>query len=373
MTTGRHRVLAIVGTRPEGIKMAPVVCELNRRADRFDTVLVGTGQHREMLGQVLAAFGLRPAIDLELMQHDQSLGEFASRSLRAVSRLLADLKPAAILVQGDTTTVMTAALAAFYGRVRVGHVEAGLRSFDRFNPFPEEINRRIAGAVADWHFAPTDRARQNLLREGVPEGSIFVTGNTIVDALQSIRLDGGFEDRNLDAVDFEQHRVLLVTAHRRENHGPPLVAICEALKVLALGHKDVEIVYPVHLNPNVRGPVRAILGSTPRVHLVDPVSYGDLLRLMRRCFLILTASGGTQEEAPSFQKPVLILREVTERPEVVEVGAGKIVGTDTGRIIEETSRLLEDPSQYAAMSSAANPFGDGRAARRIVDILAGAL
>jgi UDP-N-acetylglucosamine 2-epimerase (non-hydrolysing) len=369
----RVRVLAIVGTRPEGIKMAPVVCELNRHPDRFDTVLVGTGQHRDMLGQVLAAFGLRPSIDLELMQHDQGLGEFASRSLRAVSKLLADLKPAAILVQGDTTTVMTASLAAFYARVRVGHVEAGLRSFDRFNPFPEEINRRIAGAVADWHFAPTDRARQNLLREGVPDGNVFVTGNTIVDALRSIRLDGGFEDRALDAVDFERHRVLLVTAHRRENHGPPLVAICEALKRLAQRFRDVEVVYPVHLNPNVRGPVREILGSMERVHLVDPVSYGDLLRLMRRCYLILTDSGGIQEEAPSFHKPVLILREVTERPEVVEVGAGKIVGTDAGRIVEEAARLLDQQAAYAAMSSVANPFGDGRAAERIVDILANAL
>src|SRR5439155_15777732 len=205
----------------------------------------------------------------------------------------------------------------------------------------------------------TERARQNLLREGVSESSVFVTGNTIVDALRSIRLDGGFEVRKLDAVDFAGHRVLLVTAHRRENHGPPLVAICEALKTLARRFADVDIVYPVHLNPNVRGPVREILGSVERVHLVDPVSYGDLLRLMRRCFLILTDSGGIQEEAPSFHKPVLILREVTERPEVVEVGAGKIVGTDTERIVEEASRLLEQPLAYAAMSSAENPFGDG--------------
>jgi len=232
---------------------------------------------------------------------------------------------------------------------------------------------RYAGAVADWHFAPTDPARQNLLREGVSESSVFVTGNTIVDALRSIPLEGAIEDRKLDSDDFDGHRVLLVTAHRRENHGPPLVAICEALKQLAVRFPDIEVVYPVHLNPNVRGPVREVLGSTARVHLVDPVSYGDLLRLMRQCFLILTDSGGIQEEAPSFHKPVLILREVTERPEVVEVGAGRIVGTDTGRIVEETARLLDQPGAYAAMSSAANPFGDGRAAERIVDILATAL
>src|SRR5438132_4176532 len=261
--------------------MAPVVLELQRWPSVFDHTLVNTSQHREMVVQALTLFGMKPDVDLDLMEHNQTLGSFASRSLSSLSNLLAELKPDVILIQGDTTTVMIAALAAFYQGIKVGHVEAGLRSFDRRNPFPEEINRKIAGAVADWHFAPTERARQNLLREGVSEANVFVTGNTIVDALRSIRLEGGFEDCNLDSIDFDRHRVLLVTAHRRENHGPPLVAICEALKALARRFADVEVVYPVHLNPNVRGPVREVLGSIDRVHLVDPVSYGDLLRLMR--------------------------------------------------------------------------------------------
>jgi UDP-N-acetylglucosamine 2-epimerase (non-hydrolysing) len=369
----RRRIMTIMGTRPEGIKMAPVIRELRRRSEQFEAVVVATGQHREMLGQVLAAFDIQPQIDLALMQHNQALAAFASRAIAALSNLYAEMKPDAVLVQGDTTTVMSAALAAFYHRIKVGHVEAGLRSFDRQNPFPEEINRRVAGCVADLHFAPTERAKQNLLREGVPPGSVFVTGNTIVDALQSIRLEGEFENRSLDAVAVSGRRIILVTAHRRENHGPPLAAICDALRTLVAKFKDIEVVYPVHLNPSVRGPVFDSLGSTPRIHLVDPVSYGDLLRLMQRCHLILTDSGGIQEEAPSFHKPVLVLRDVTERPEVIEVGAGKIVGTNRDRIVAETSRLLSDPAAYQAMSSTANPFGDGRAAERIVDALAKAL
>jgi UDP-N-acetylglucosamine 2-epimerase (non-hydrolysing) len=368
-----RRVTVIVGTRPEGIKMAPVVRALRDRPEQFQTTVVSTGQHREMLEQVLSAFGIRPDVDLGLMQRDQGLAEFAARSLSAVSRLIADLKPDAILVQGDTTSVMTAALAAFYNGVKVGHVEAGLRSFDRRNPFPEEINRRVAGCVADLHFAPTEGARANLLREGVPPASVFVTGNTIVDALRSIRLDGDFENASLSSAPFGTNRVLLVTAHRRENHGAALLSICQALKALVERFDDVQVIYPVHLNPNVTGPVREVLGSTPRVRLIDPVSYGDLLRLMKRSYLILTDSGGIQEEAPSFQKPVLILRDVTERPEVVEAGAGKIVGTETHRIVEEAARLLSDPAAYQAMTSARNPFGDGRAAERIVDILAESL
>ncbi len=366
----RFKVATVVGTRPEGIKMAPVIQALNRRKDVFDHTFVSTAQHREMLDHVLQVFGIRPDVDLQLMQPDQRLAHFAARALAALSDLFAQLAPDAVLVQGDTTTVMIAALAAFYHGVKVGHVEAGLRSFDRRNPFPEEINRRMAGVVAELHFAPTERARGNLLREGVAPESVFVTGNTIVDALQSMPLEGGFENEELNSVGLDRHRVLLVTAHRRENHGPPLISICEAIKTLVATFEDVEVVYPVHRNPNVQGPVRNALGSTPRVHLVDPVSYGDLLRLMKRCRLILTDSGGIQEEAPSFHKPVLILREVTERPEVIEVGAGRIVGTDSARIVEEASRLLSDAEAYRAMSSAQNPFGDGHAAERIVNILA---
>lgn len=369
----RFKVATVVGTRPEGIKMAPVIHALNRRKDLFDHTFVSTAQHREMLDDVHRVFGIKPDIDLELMQPNQRLAQFAARAISSLSDLFVEVAPDAILVQGDTTTVMAAGLAAFYHGIKVGHVEAGLRSFDRRNPFPEEINRKIAGCVADLHFAPTERAQGNLLREGVPPESVFVTGNTIVDALRSIPIEGPFENEVLNSIPFERQRVLLVTAHRRENHGPPLTSICEALKTLVAEFADVEVVYPVHLNPNVQKPVRDVLASIPRVHLVDPVSYGDLLRLMKRSYLILTDSGGIQEEAPSFHKPVLVLREVTERPEVIEVGAGRIVGTDTGRIIEETSRLLSDPSAYSVMSSAENPFGDGRAAERIVTILAEAL
>jgi len=273
-----------------------------------------------------------------------------------------------VLVQGDTTTVMAAGLAAFYNGVKVGHVEAGLRSFDRRNPFPEEINRKITASVADLHFAPT-RAKANLLREGVAEESIFVTGNTIVDALQSIRLEGAFENPELNSLSAQSRRLLLGTAHRRENHGAPLAAISRALKDLVTKFNDIEIIFPVRLNPNVRGPVRDLLGSAPRIWLTEPLSYPDLLRLMQRCHFILTDSGGIQEEAPSFHKPVLILREVTERLEVVEAGAGKIVGTDENLIVQEASRLLTDSETYERMSSAPNPFGDGGAAERIAQTL----
>jgi UDP-N-acetylglucosamine 2-epimerase (non-hydrolysing) len=365
----RAKIVTIIGTRPEGIKMAPVVLELRRRAERFEQLVVATGQHREMLEQVLAPFEIRPDVNLELMQPGQDPAEFAARAIAALARLFADEQPAAVLLQGDTTTVMSAAIAGCYRKVAVGHVEAGLRSFDRRNPFPEEINRRIAGCLADFHFAPTTGARDNLLREGIPKERIFVTGNTIVDALQSIHLDGPFENEKLSALHFGKRRMLLVTAHRRENHGEPLADICQALKALAARFDDVEIVYPVHLNPNVRGLVTDVLGSVPRIHLLEPVSYGDLLRLMQRCCFILTDSGGIQEEAPSFKKPVLILRDVTERPEVVEVGAGKIVGTQTERVVAEASRLLTDPAAYSAMASADNPFGDGHAAERIADAL----
>jgi UDP-N-acetylglucosamine 2-epimerase (non-hydrolysing) len=366
----RRKVVTIIGTRPEAIKMAPVIRELARHGDAFEHVLVTTAQHREMLDQVLGAFDIKPDVDLSLMQQNQSLAAFASRSLVSLSELLSELNPDAILVQGDTTTVMSAALAAFYQGVQVGHVEAGLRSFDRRNPFPEEINRRIAGCLSSLHFAPTERARQNLLREGVPDETVFVTGNTVVDALKSIRLEERFDDETLARLDYTGRRILLVTAHRRENHGARLRSICRALKTLVASFDDVEVVYPVHLNPNVSGAVHEELDGVARVHLVKPVSYTDLLRLMSRCYLILTDSGGIQEEAPSFHKPVLVLRELTERPEVIEAGAGKITGTESSRIVEVAGELLTDAREYAKMSSVENPFGDGHAAERIVRILA---
>jgi UDP-N-acetylglucosamine 2-epimerase (non-hydrolysing) len=366
----RRKVVTVVGTRPEGIKMAPVIQALNRRKELFQHVFVSTAQHREMLDSVLRAFNLKPDIDLQLMKPDQRLAHFAATALSTLAELFAELRPDAVLVQGDTTTVMSAGLAAFYNGVKVGHVEAGLRSFDRRNPFPEEINRRITGCVADLHFAPTARARANLLNEGVPDERVFVTGNTIVDALHSMPVNGCFEDPELNSLNWKGRRWLLVTAHRRENHGAPLAAICESLKTLVSRFDDVEVVYPVHLNPNVRAPVFAALGAIPRIRLLGPVSYRDLLRLMELCHFVLTDSGGIQEEAPSFHKPVLILREVTERPEVVESGAGKIVGTSKHRIVEEATRLLGDGETYQRMSSAPNPFGDGQAAERIAQILA---
>ena len=365
----RRKIVTIMGTRPEAIKMAPVIRELERRGGVFDHTVVTTAQHREMLDQVLSVFNIKPDIDLGLMKHDHGLADFASRSLSAVSDLLAQLRPDAILIQGDTTTAMTAALAAFYQKIRVGHVEAGLRSFDRRNPFPEEINRRIAGCLADMHFAPTERARLNLLREGTSEEDVFVTGNTIVDALQSIDTDGGFDDENLSKIEMQGKRVLLVTAHRRENHGEPLRSLCRALKTLANMFDDVEIIYPVHLNVNVTRPATEELGGA-RVHLLKPISYSDLLRLMARCYFILTDSGGVQEEAPSFHKPVLVLREVTERPELIEAGGGKVIGASHDRVVEEAARLLTDRSEFERMKAAVNPFGDGHAAERIVDILA---
>jgi UDP-N-acetylglucosamine 2-epimerase (non-hydrolysing) len=365
----KPKVVTVVGTRPEVIKMAPVVLELERRPSEFEHVLVTTSQHREMLQTALALFGMKLAVDLELMRENQSLAAFASRSLASLANLFGDLKPDIILIQGDTTTVMTAGLAAFYLGVRVGHVEAGLRSFQRRNPFPEEINRRIAGCVTDLHFAPTDRARDNLVREGVAETDVFVTGNTIVDALQSIPPIERFDEPRLGTVDYQSSRVILVTAHRRENHGPNLQKICDALREIVSRFPDVEIVLPVHLNPNVQSVIFRELGETPRIHLTDPISYRDLLGVMSKCYLILTDSGGIQEEAVSFHKPVLVLREVTERPEVVEVGAGKVIGVETEAVVSEVADLMKNEERYRTMATATNPFGDGRAAERIVDVL----
>jgi len=364
-----RKVVTVIGTRPEVIKMAPVIRELDRRPAAFEQIIVATAQHRQMLDQVLAVFNIEPNIDLGLMQDNQDLAEFASRSLVALSDLFSSLNPDAVLVQGDTTTVMTAALAAFYKGIRVGHVEAGLRSFDRYHPFPEEINRRVAGCLANFHFAPTERAKLNLLREGVPSDDVFVTGNTIVDALMSVSPGEAFDDKRLASALDDRKRLILITAHRRENHGEPLLSICAALKTLTQKFSDIEIVYPVHLNPKVSTVVREQLAGVDGIVLVDPVTYPDLLRLMKRCYLILTDSGGIQEEAPSFHKPVLVLREVTERPEVIEANAGRVVGTRTEDIVGAVSILLENASEYSRMSAVENPFGDGHAAERIADIL----
>ncbi len=363
---GRIHVVTIVGTRPEAIKMAPVVRELARRSDRFDSTLVATSQHRQLLDMTLADLGLRTDYDLDLMRPGQRLADFAALALVAVTETLQTLSPHMLLVQGDTTSVAAGALAAFYRRVPVGHVEAGLRSFDRTQPFPEETNRRIAGLVADLHFAPTEVARQNLLAEGVKDGSIEVTGNTVVDALRMMRRDAVPTDPHVAEIVRQPGTLLLVTTHRRENHGAPLREVCSALKEIARAHREVRMVLPVHPNPSVRGVLREILGDEPNIHLIDPVTYSDFHHLLKRCYFVLSDSGGVQEEAATLGKPILILREVTERPEVVTSGVGLLVGTDRSRIVQEAERLLTDRDAYDTMHHSENPFGDGHAAERIV-------
>jgi UDP-N-acetylglucosamine 2-epimerase (non-hydrolysing) len=360
------RVLSAFGTRPEAIKMAPVVRELQKYPERIENLVCVTAQHREMLDQVLDWFQIEPDYDLDLMQPDQGLGEFASRALVAVSNVLQEVRPDVVLVQGDTTTALVAALAAFYQQIPVGHVEAGLRTRDRYSPFPEEMNRRIADVLATFAFAPTERAAAALRAEQVPEENIFVTGNSVVDALlmtvqRPVSLELGFR--------LNDRRLILVTAHRRESFGAPLESLCQALRDLAERNADVEIVYPVHLNPNVRDPVGRILARQPRVHLLEPLRYEQFAHLMARSHLILTDSGGIQEEAPVLGKPTLVMRETTERPEAIEAGTARLVGTDRARIVAEAERLLHDQEAYRAMAQAGSPFGDGRAAERIVNIL----
>ncbi|MEM1097087.1 MAG: UDP-N-acetylglucosamine 2-epimerase (non-hydrolyzing) [Bacteroidota bacterium] len=363
------RVAVVVGTRPEAIKMAPVIRTLKARPHQFEPIVVSTGQHREMLDQVFALFDLTPDIDLGLMKPNQSLNDFSARAFAALSQTWAELKPDVVLVQGDTATVTIAGLSAFYAGIQVGHIEAGLRSFDRYNPFPEEVNRKVASAVADYHFAPTAQAADNLRAERVDADEIYLTGNTIVDALQTVDLSAGFRSPGLEGKDFTGKQMIFVTSHRRENHGTPLRNICRAIRRIIRQSPHAEVVYPVHLNPNVRSVVEHELRLCERVHLIDPVPYDDLLRLLDQSTLILTDSGGIQEEAPSFNTPLLILRETTERPEVVECGAGKLVGTDTDRIVQESLRLLHDTAYYHSMQEVENPFGDGQAARRIADTL----
>jgi UDP-N-acetylglucosamine 2-epimerase (non-hydrolysing) len=370
------KVLSVFGTRPEAVKMAPVVRAL-ARTEGIEARVCVTAQHREMLDQILSLFQLKPDYDLDLMRSDQSLAELSAAIFTHLDPVLDDFKPHWVFVQGDTTTVAVAALLAYYHRIRVGHVEAGLRTHDKWQPFPEEINRRIAGVTADLHFAPTEWARQNLLREGVDDKTIAVTGNPVIDALQFVakqpdvesitQLLDGLGIGNRESVP-GKHRLILVTAHRRENFGAPLEAICHALKELA-ARGDIEIIYPVHLNPNVQEPVNRILKNIPHISLLPPLDYLPLVQLMKHAALILTDSGGIQEEAPVFGIPVLVLREITERPEGIEAGTLKLVGTDSGRIVEWTNRLLDDPSAYGQMAKAANPFGDGHAAEKIVQAL----
>jgi UDP-N-acetylglucosamine 2-epimerase (non-hydrolysing) len=357
-------VMTIFGTRPEAIKMAPLIKEL-KKDPGFEVTVCVTAQHREMLDQVLDIFRIVPDYDLDIMKEKQSLSGITSRVLTGLEEILKKEKPDMVLVHGDTTTTFAASLASFYNHISVGHVEAGLRTFDKYFPYPEEMNRKLTGSLADIHFAPTSRARNNLLAEGVKAEYIYVTGNTVIDAM-SETVDRGyaFRDPTLGKLDFEKRRVIMITAHRRENWGQPLKNICSAFKDIVDRYDDVELVYLVHLNPAVSETAFSILGEIPRVHLLPPLDMKETHNLMDRCAMVLTDSGGLQEEAPHLGKPVLVLRDVTERPEAVEAGTLKVIGTDRERILEEVSMLLDDSALYGRMAGSVNPFGDGRASER---------
>ena len=361
------KVLSVFGTRPEAVKMAPIVKQLMKVKEIEARVCV-TAQHRQMLDQVLDLFQITPNYDLDLMRDNQSLPELSAAIFTHLDKVLTEFQPDWVLIQGDTTTVAITALLAYYRHIKVGHVEAGLRTHDKWQPYPEEINRRVAGVAADLHFAPTEWSRDNLLRENTPTELIVVTGNPVIDALKYVTEQGEPKEISELLSRFKGKKVILVTAHRRENFGQPIENICYALKEMA-SRGDVEIVYPVHLNPNVQEPVNRILKGVEGVTLLPPLDYLPLVHLMKNATLILTDSGGIQEEAPSFGIPVLVMRKTTERPEGVDAGTLKLVGTETSHIVQEANRLLDNESEYAKMAKASNPYGDGHAAERIVDAL----
>ena len=366
------KVLSVFGTRPEAIKIAPIVRLLTQTPGVESRVCV-TAQHRQMLDQVLALFQIRPDYDLDLMRDNQSLAEISASIFTHLDPVLTDFKPDWVLVVGDTATVVMTSLLAYYRRIKVGHIEAGLRTHNKWHPFPEELNRRIATVIADLHFAPTEWSKGNLLREGIDEKNIVITGNPVIDAMNFVVQQEEPQEittllERLGTRRLETKRLILVTAHRRENFGKPFENICHAIKELAT-REDVEIVYPVHLNPNVQEPVNRILKGTPRVTLLPPLDYRPMVHLMKHAKLLITDSGGLQEEAPSLGIPVLVLRETTERPEGIEAGTLKLVGTETNQIVREAERLLDDPAAHAKMAKAVNPYGDGHAAERIIQTL----
>lgn len=363
------KILTIFGTRPEAIKMAPLVKELERR-EEIDSKVCVTAQHREMLDQVLELFEITPEFDLNIMKSRQSLTGITNRILEGLEELFASEKPDMILVHGDTTTTFASGLAAFYQQIRVGHVEAGLRTFDKYFPFPEEMNRKLTGALADLHFAPTKGSKVNLLREGINDSDIFITGNTVIDAMEhTVEENYVFENKELNEIDFKNKKVIMITAHRRENWGKGIDNICDSLSKIVEENKNVELVYLVHLNPVVKDVVEAKLGGKDRVHLLPPLDTKETHNLMNKCFMVMTDSGGLQEEAPHLGKPVLVLRGVTERPEAVDAGTVKLVGTDMDKIISEANKLINDEAYYTEMSKAVNPYGDGAASKRIVDAI----
>jgi UDP-N-acetylglucosamine 2-epimerase (non-hydrolysing) len=360
----------VLGTRPEAIKLALVIHELRRRPAEFETAVVHTGQHRTMLDNALQYFKIKPDFDLDVMRANQSLSSLTSRVLDTVENACHRFSPDMMLVQGDTTTAFASALAAYYGKIPVGHIEAGLRSYDIYNPFPEEANRRLVSVVTEIHFAPTANSRDALMAEGVPANKIVVTGNTVVDALRGLsQLPHSWENTPLAGIPEDNSRLVLVTSHRRESLGTDQQNMCLALKDLVKAHPDIRVIYPVHMNPNVRTTINSLLGDTDRIHLTEPLDYITFVSLLRRCFLVLTDSGGIQEEAPTFRKPVLVLRRVTERPEASEFGLARIIGMSREGIVRETERLLTDKEAYLDMSAEGNPYGDGRAAERILEAI----
>ena len=372
----RIRILSVFGTRPEAIKMAPLIHAL-QSDDTFESQVCVTAQHRQMLDQVLELFGITPDYDLNLMREGQSLSGITCDVLRGMRRVLEEFAPQLVLVHGDTTTTLAASLAAFYRRITVGHVEAGLRTGNIDSPWPEEMNRRVTDLVATWHFAPTERSRANLLREGADPQRVILTGNTVIDALLQVcarlRHDTALSTRLAKQFDFldEQRQLILVTGHRRESFGEPFVNFCKALRSIALQRPGVQLVYAVHLNPQVQQPVRSILSDLPNVHLIPPQDYLPFVYLLTRAHLIVTDSGGIQEEAPTLGKPVLVVRDTTERPEAIEAGTARLVGTNTNRIVAAVTGLLDDEVDYARMARAHNPYGDGQATRRILEVLRG--
>lgn len=366
------KTMLVFGTRPEAIKMAPVICELHKRPEVFDPLIIVTGQHRQMLDQVLKLFNIKPDIDLSIMTEGQTLNDVANRVLAGIEKVLQTEKPDIVLVQGDTTSAFATTMAAYHHRIPVGHIEAGLRTQDKYNPFPEEMNRHLISVLADLHFAPTEGAKQNLLKEGVLEDRIHVTGNTVIDAILSIRReDHVFDNKILNQIDYTRKKVILLTTHRRESFGKPMRNTLYAVKEIVMRHPEVEIVFPVHYNPNVRKAVEHTIGGSDRIHLIDPLDYESFVQLMNKSYLILTDSGGIQEEAPSLGKPVLVLRETTERPEGIEAGTARLVGTDPERIVAGVTELMINPAVYHQMAMASNPYGDGCASERIVNILSG--
>jgi UDP-N-acetylglucosamine 2-epimerase (non-hydrolysing) len=372
------KVMLVFGTRPEAIKMCPLVKEFQKDPEHFETVVCVTGQHREMLDQVLEIFGVVPDYDLNIMKQGQDLYDVTARVLTGMRDVLDKVKPDVVLVHGDTTTSMAAAMAAFYLQIPVGHVEAGLRTHNLLSPWPEEMNRQVTGRIATYHFAPTTLSRENLLREGVDPEKITVTGNTVIDALHWVVgnvLSKGYvpEDPSVASLPQNDRRMVLITGHRRENFGEGFISMCTAIRDLAAKYPEMDFVYPMHLNPNVRKAVRQVFGemagSTGNLYFIEPLGYLDFVYLMSRSYIVLTDSGGIQEEAPGLGKPVLVMRDTTERPEAVEAGTVRLVGTDHDRIVAEVSALLDDKNHYEAMSQAINPYGDGKACPRIVEKL----